>query len=217
MLDYWAPYIYCESDTFVGFILINLIVFFYIRIWWIIGGITWKSGQVYLTFLLVYGFNEENFIHYTLSNAFAQQRPLCTFTSNAFQRDGRSHAMPSIEAQLSFSIAAFLILHMFLTQQLARFRATVVISIFPILAIASLYVTRNNTAAQLAAGAALGTFNGVRRVLLYHFFFKHSIVSLNRYPIFGLFIPNTPVTITKYEDPDDLEVELFEPTLDTLG
>jgi len=201
MLDYWTPYVFCYSDSIAGSLLVAAILFFYQKIWWIISGITWMSGEMYLTFLLLYGYNEEIFLHYTFSQILQQDRPLCTFTVEPI--GDRELAMPSLEAQLTFSIASFLVLHMFLMQQLSRFRATLVIITFPIFTLFALYITRNNTAAQLACGAVFGALNGARRILIYHFFLKRQLALLAHYKPFNWIIPLTPLTVTRYEDSDD--------------
>jgi len=208
MLDYWTPYVFCYSDTVVGYLLVCSILFFYQKIWWIISGITWKSGDLYLTFLLLFGLNAELFMHYTFSQLSQQNQPLCTFTIEPRQEQG--HAMPSLQAQLTFSISSFLVLHMFLMQRLTKMRATLIIVIFPIFTLFSIYITRNNTIAQLAAGAVFGCVNGTLRILLYHFYIKRPLAMLGHYAPFDLLIPSTPLTLTRYEDTDDQMARMLD-------
>jgi len=208
MLDYWVPFVYCYSDSVIGFLLISAILFFYKKIWWIISGIAWKSGDLYLTFLLIFGFNAEFFLHYTFRQLLPQSRPLCTFTVELMGE--REKAMPSFEAQLTFSIASFLTLHMGLMQRLTKMRAMLVIITFPIFTVFSLYVTRNNTFAQLVAGAIFGTINASLRILIYHFYIKRPLSMLSHYKPFNMIVPTTPITLTKYEDANDQTARMLD-------
>jgi len=61
----------------------------------------------------------------------------------------------------------------------------------PILSTTSLYATHNNTSIQLIAGAVIGTINGVRRILLYHFFMKFHLYNVGSYNFFKWFIPRS--------------------------
>lgn len=202
MLDYQYPYgPSCYSDSLFGIALASFILFFYQKIWWIISGIAWKGGDLYLTFLLIFGLNSEYFLHYTFSQILREDRPLCTFTVPPMNEHG--YAMPSLEAQLTASIASFLVLHMFLMKRLTKMRATLAIVTFPILTIFSLYITRNNTFAQLAVGFIFGAINGTLRILIYHFFIKRPLALLGTYSPLDWVIPSSPLTLTKYEDLED--------------
>lgn len=201
MLDYWAPYVYCFSDTILGSLLVLFIFLFYEKIWWVASGVIWANPQLYLFFLVIYGFNEELFLHFTFSQVVPQDRPLCTFTTGPLVE--RSKAMPSLEAELAFSLASFLIVHMFLMETLADAKTNFTLFVLPLAMLAALFVTRNATLLQLFVGAVFGTVNGVRRVLIFHFFLKRPITLLGQYPVFNWIIPKSPLVITRYEDESD--------------
>lgn len=215
MLDYWAPIVYCFSDTILGSLLILFIFLFSEKIWWIGSGIIWANPQLYSFFLVVYGFNEELFLHFTFSQVFQQNRPLCTFTTGPLAE--RNMAMPSLEAELAFSLSAFLIVHMFLMETLSDIRTNFTLFILPLAMLAALYATRNATALQLFVGALFGTLNGVRRVIIFHFFLKRPITLIGQYPGFNWIIPKAPVVITRYEDTTDQTERMLNDKVKTVN
>lgn len=215
MLDYWTPYVYCHSDILLGFLFVSAILFFYQKIWWIIGGITWKSGALYLTYLIVYGFNEQLFLNWILTRIWPESKPLCTFTTKKVFNDARAFGLPSLEAQLTFYIASFLIGHMFLEQNLTKFKASMGITVFPLFTMFALYITRNATGFQLITGAMIGFCLGLLKIVTYHFILKTLIHNLTRYSFLKLIIPDAPLVKIRYEDTEDAITLMLKPERST--
>lgn len=206
MFRYWVGEAYCHADTVVGLALIYVILLVQ-KLWTIIGGIALVKGELYLAVLVFWGYWEGIFIHYTLSLKFNESRPNCATTFNYLVAEHRLHAMPSLEAQLIFTVSFFLLANMLLVKRAYPMKILVMIVTLPVVASGALLVTHNNTVGQLAFGALIGAVNGLRHVLLYQFFLKYVFEHFATLVLFKWFLPSGDIVMMdqeKYEDQDTL-------------
>jgi len=201
--------VYCHADSLVGEALIYFILLVQ-KLWTILGGIALVKGELYLAVLGFWAYWEAIFIHYMLAQKFNEPRPNCGTTFNYLVRETRLYAMPSLEAQLIFTVSFFLLANMILVKRGYPLKILVMIITLPVVACFALYVTRNNSIEQLAFGAAVGAVNGLRNVLLYQFFLKYIFEHLATLTFFTWVLPSGDVVRMAEADYDDRDTIMFK-------
>ena len=209
MFRYWVAQAYCHADTVVGAALIYVILLVQ-KLWTLLGGVALVKGELYLAVLVFWSYWEGMFIHYMLSLKFNEARPNCATTFDYLVVEHRLHAMPSLEAQLIFTVSFFLLANMLLVRRGYPLKILVMIVTLPVVACGALFVTHNNTMAQLAFGALVGAINGLRHILLYQFFLKYVFEHFATLVLFKWILPSGDIVMMEEEHFEDQDTLMFK-------
>ena len=187
----WIPFAFCTEGGLVGWVIVTLLAY-YKYSWFLLAGMAQTRPKLWLMFILVYGQLEELFFNWVLSVAFPQSRPECTLDYDVAFEMARNAGMPSLEAEMSFALSAFVLTYFIVSADYPSYLTILLVATLPNVVAGGLYATANNTALQIFVGAAVGTLNGVKRVLIYHFFAKEGLVEwLQRFTFLKIFIPDS--------------------------
>lgn len=179
MSDHWIPIALCSESGFIGWLIVYGIQYYQFA-WFMLSGMTYVYRKMWVTFLCIYGWLEELFYWWMLSHQFQQHRPVCNLVYDPTFENDRRFGMPSIEAQLTFSLAVFVVGNLLFTGIYPPKYTFFSILALPILISAAMWITHNNTVFQIFIGALVGTLNGLRRVVTYQFFLKKGLVLLSQ-------------------------------------
>lgn len=187
----WIPFAFCTTDGFVGWAIVTVLAY-YKYAWFLLAGMAQSQPKLWLMFVLLYGQLEELFFNWIFAYQFPQSRPECSLAYDATFEEARMAGMPSLETQMSFALSSFVLGHFIADKAYPSHFTILAVAALPWLVGGGLYATSNNTALQVVAGAALGTFNGIKRVLLYHFFAKEAfILWLQRFSFLTWIFPSS--------------------------
>jgi len=187
----WIPFAFCTEGGLLGWIIVSMLAY-YKYVWFLFAGMTQANPKLWMSFVLIYGQFEELFFNWILSYQFQQDRPECTLEYDTTFELARNTGMPSLETQLSFALSSFVVGHFLITDKSPPLLALLLAIILPFVVGSGLYITSNNTALQVLVGAIVGTLNGIKRILLYHFFAKQCLLALlERYSFLRVVLPST--------------------------
>jgi hypothetical protein len=171
----WIPFAFCTEGGFVGWTIVTVLAY-YKYAWFLLAGMAQSQPKLWLMFVLLYGQVEELFFNWIFAYQFPQQRPECTLEYDETFEVARNAGMPSLETQMSFALSSFVLGHFITNKDYPSHITILTVVALPLLVAGGLYATSNNTALQIVVGAGLGSFNGIKRILLYHFFAKEALM-----------------------------------------
>jgi hypothetical protein len=175
MSEHWTPVALCTNGGLVAWGIV-LLVQFYQYAWFLMTGFSYGYQKMWLSFLVLYGYFEEIFINWALSNEFAQPRPLCNLVFDPEFEASRNHGMPSIEVELSVTMSVFITAYLLISREYPRQYTFVILVAFPIVLAGCMWTTNNNTFFQIFVGAAVGAINAIRRIIMYQYFIRTGLI-----------------------------------------
>lgn len=202
---------YCETDDWLGSFLVVLFQFAN-DFWPFLAGMSFIHPELYLAALAIWSHYDEVLFWYFLARYFNELSPPCPEIID----EARQGGMPSYLTQMSFSIGTYLFVNMLLVQRVYALRILAFVVAMPFLVGTGLYITDNNSFMQVVVGALIGILNGARKVITYHFFFKHYWTVLSRVPIVRWFFPAGSVMLLEekhLEEEIDLDTKMILQTV----
>jgi len=177
MAQEWIPIALCTSGGIIGWVIVYIIQF-YQYAWFLLSGMSYVYRKLWIYFLVIYGYLEELFFNWMLSHEFPEPRPPCSLIQDPLFESKRQRGMPCLEVQLAFALSTFVVVNLAFSKAWPpRYTLFTVIAL-PMTVAASLWITNNNTGAQIFIGALIGMFNALRRVMFYQFFAKDALLIL---------------------------------------
>jgi hypothetical protein len=184
----WINDVYCHADSILGELLLYIILSVG-TFWKLLAGLSLWAHELYLAVLGLWGYQEQQLLHYALAQRYKQSRPACSLVRNNLVEEARFEAMPSFETQLIFFGSTFLLVHMMLVRYGFPPRILFSIVALPPVAAAALYITNNNTLEQISVGATIGVVMGLRNIILYHYFLKYHLEKLSMFKVMQWIMP----------------------------
>jgi hypothetical protein len=145
----------------------------------------------YISFLLIFVYHFSLLLHWAISSAFPEAKPLCSYADSLELRLMRAHGMPSKEVLTVTAAVAFLLGYQMLSHQALRLRLEFSLLILYPLWLLSNFANYNATLQQLAVSIVLGAALGAYAVVVFHFVLKDYIRALGHVPAFALLLSLT--------------------------
>jgi hypothetical protein len=188
MGTYQAADVYCRVEGWFGWAFFVVILLFQ-RAWYIITGISFADNRLWLAFLVIYGYWEEIYLNWLLLVLFREPRPRCSLIFDSTLESYRTPGLPSTEAQLSFSLSAFLLAQMILSKRYPNSYTTFALILLPFVVSGASYTLHNNTVWQIFVGAIIGILNALRRLLVFRYFAQEGLALIASNKIIQAFLP----------------------------
>jgi PAP2 superfamily len=179
MGTYQVVEVFCTVEGWFGWAVFGVILLFQ-RAWYIITGISFMDNRLWLAFLVIYVYWQGIYVNWLLTVQFDQPRPRCSLIQDVVLESYRSNGMPSTEAQLSFSLSAFLLMQMALSGKWANAYIILGMIWLPFVVSGAMYTSHNNTGAQIIFGAVLGIVNSVLVLLVYRYFAQEGLALITQ-------------------------------------
>jgi len=188
MSENWIPIALCNPGGLTGFLLAYVILF-YQYAWFLLSGLSYVYRRLWIYFLVLYGYIEALFFWWTLSHEFQEPRPACMLIENPLFSEKRQRGMPSIEVLLAFTLSTFIMANALATGEYPPRYTLFTIIALPLFVAAAMWITHNNTVAQIGYGALFGFINALRLAGLYHVFLKKPLLRLAQTRLVKTFMP----------------------------
>lgn len=199
----------CVVDGMLGILLVVLNYLAYAFVFYI-SGVSMAKANIYHSFLLGHVYALAWFLYWCLSAQFPQPQPLCSFVDPAALVEFRQAGMPSLNAILNISVAAFLLGKQVLDEGGLPPVLQAFILILSPLWIISDYLSRNSTLEQLAVGTLVGILLATFTILLFHYTAREFYRALSFIPLVGALFPHSePVYPLDMRDADQDLIMLF--------